>query len=68
VSCSSNTAEPTPGLSWLILDCTAFASVAALLYLSEIDREEQGAINKRMRGGDQTGPTKAAMAEAKVTN
>jgi hypothetical protein len=46
----------------------AFASVAALLYLAEIGHEQQGAINKRMRGGDQTAPTKAAMAEAKVAN
>jgi hypothetical protein len=28
---------------------TAFASVAALMYLAEIGHEQQGAINKRMR-------------------
>jgi hypothetical protein len=31
-------------------------------------REQQDAIDKRMRGGDQTATTKAAMAEAKVAN
>jgi hypothetical protein len=30
--------------------------------------KQQDAINKRMRGGNQTAPTKAAMAEAKVAN
>jgi hypothetical protein len=30
--------------------------------------KQQDAISKRMRGGDQTAATKAAMAEAKVAN
>jgi hypothetical protein len=30
--------------------------------------KQQDAINKRMRGGDQTAATKAEMAEAKVAN
>jgi hypothetical protein len=30
--------------------------------------QRQDAINKRMKGGDQTAATKAAMAEAKVAN
>jgi hypothetical protein len=47
---------------------TAFAPLAALLYLAKIGHEKQDVINKRMRGGDQPAPTKAAMAEAKVAN
>jgi hypothetical protein len=31
-------------------------------------REQQDAIDKRMRGGDQTAAAKAAMAEAKISN
>jgi hypothetical protein len=47
---------------------TAFAPVAALLYLAEIGHEQRDAIYKTIREGDQTAPTKAAVAEAKVAN
>ena len=47
---------------------TAFALVAALLYLAEIGHEQQDAINKRTRGEDKTAATKAVMAEATVAD
>jgi hypothetical protein len=55
-------------LERLLRHSNCFYSGCGFAVSRRIDHEQQDAINKRMRGGDQTAATKAAMAEAKVRN